>query len=27
MHLHPTVARLIVEIGRDYGLRANAAAL
>ena len=22
MHLHPTVARLIVEIGRDYGLRA-----
>jgi len=22
MHLHPTVARLIVEIGRDYGLAA-----
>jgi hopanoid biosynthesis associated protein HpnK len=22
MHLHPTVARLVVEIGRDYGLRA-----
>src|ERR1051325_3000870 len=22
MHLHPTVARLIVEIGRDYGMRA-----
>ena len=22
IHLHPTVARLIVEIGRDYGLRA-----
>ncbi len=22
MHLHPTVARLIIEIGRDYGLRA-----
>ena len=22
MHLHPTVARLIVEIGRDYGVRA-----
>jgi len=22
MHLHPTVARLILEIGRDYGLRA-----
>lgn len=22
VHLHPTVARLIVEIGRDYGLRA-----
>jgi chitin disaccharide deacetylase len=22
MHLHPTVARLIVEIGREYGLRA-----
>jgi len=22
MHLHPTVARLIVEIGRDHGLRA-----
>jgi hopanoid biosynthesis associated protein HpnK len=22
MHLHPTVARLIVEIGRDYGLKA-----
>lgn len=22
MHLHPTVARLLVEIGRDYGLRA-----
>ena len=21
MHLHPTVARLIVEIGRDYGMR------
>jgi hopanoid biosynthesis associated protein HpnK len=22
MHLHPTVARLVVEIGRDYGMRA-----
>ena len=22
MHLHPTVARLMVEIGRDYGMRA-----
>ena len=22
MHLHPTVARLLVEIGRDYGMRA-----
>ncbi len=22
MHLHPTVARLILEIGRDYGMRA-----
>jgi hopanoid biosynthesis associated protein HpnK len=22
VHLHPTVARLVVEIGRDYGLRA-----
>lgn len=22
MHLHPTLARLMVEIGRDYGLRA-----
>jgi hopanoid biosynthesis associated protein HpnK len=22
MHLHPTVARLILEIGRDYGIRA-----
>ena len=22
MHLHPTVARLIVEIGRDYGIKA-----
>jgi hopanoid biosynthesis associated protein HpnK len=22
IHLHPTVARLIVEIGRDYGMRA-----
>jgi chitin disaccharide deacetylase len=22
MHLHPTVARLIVEIGRDYGMKA-----
>jgi chitin disaccharide deacetylase len=22
MHLHPTVARLIIEIGRDYGMRA-----
>jgi hopanoid biosynthesis associated protein HpnK len=22
LHLHPTVARLIVEIGRDYGMRA-----
>jgi hopanoid biosynthesis associated protein HpnK len=22
IHLHPTVARLVVEIGRDYGLRA-----
>jgi hopanoid biosynthesis associated protein HpnK len=22
MHLHPTIARLIVEIGRDYGMRA-----
>jgi hopanoid biosynthesis associated protein HpnK len=22
MHLHPTVARLIVEIGRDFGMRA-----
>jgi hopanoid biosynthesis associated protein HpnK len=22
MHIHPTVARLIIEIGRDYGMRA-----
>lgn len=22
MHLHPTVARLLIEIGRDYGMRA-----
>jgi hopanoid biosynthesis associated protein HpnK len=22
MHLHPTVARLIIQIGRDYGMRA-----
>ena len=22
MHLHPTVARLIIEIGRDYGMKA-----
>jgi hypothetical protein len=22
MHLHPTVAQLIIEIGRDYGMRA-----
>src|SRR6266699_5092946 len=22
MHLHPTVARLMIEIGRDYGIRA-----
>src|SRR6202021_1115464 len=22
VHLHPTVARLVVEIGRDYGMRA-----
>jgi hopanoid biosynthesis associated protein HpnK len=23
VHLHPTVARLVVEIGRDYGMRAS----
>jgi len=22
MHLHPTIARLVIEIGRDYGMRA-----